>query len=361
MDLFSSVLSILNITPPTGRASFNVDCPHCGGRKKLNINITKGVFNCPRCSTGGGAVPLYALFKYGIEPISIKNDDNLRKKMYAEINGNASGDSFVSRKVTLEKIQEERLDVDPADISFRNSVYTDFLNLLTLNPAHHEHLIKNRGLSENSIIMHGYKSTPDTSEIPTIIKKLLEKYPDGFAGVPGFYINKGKWTVCRVSSGIFIPCRDQNGQIEGMQIRFDNPKDKAKYKWLSSPNMEKGCSACTWSHFVGYPEESVYLTEGILKADIINNFLDVPVIGIPGVNTISRLEPLLKYLQSVGVTTIITAFDMDYLSNEFVFKAYNRLLEYLAQFNFKVIPKKWDPQYKGLDDFLFHEYQNKGK
>ena len=54
------VIVLLNLPyPPSGRASYNINCPCCDTHNKrhLNINFTKGVFRCPRCGFAGGVEP----------------------------------------------------------------------------------------------------------------------------------------------------------------------------------------------------------------------------------------------------------------------------------------------------------------
>lgn len=352
------VLSLLGINNPTGRVSFNIDCPYCGGRKKLNINVGKGVFNCPKCNSGGGAVALYALFKYGIEPKELKQDEATRRKMFREINNGNGACSEVSYTKAPEMLKSEQIDVDPSDIVMRDKIYNEFLSKLSLNSTHYNDLIR-RGLRDEDIVSGGYKSVPAPTEAKNIIKEMLSTHSlQEFIGVPGFYLNdNGEVTLSKLNDGYFIPCKNTAGQIEGMQIRFSNPSSGPKYKWLSSVSMKKGAGAYAWSHFVGYPANIVYLTEGILKANIINRFLDMPVIGMPGVNALKHLDDILIYLKSVGVETIVPAFDMDMFTNIHVLNAYKRLVDHLVSMGFKVAPTKWDEKYKGLDDYLLHIFQ----
>lgn len=57
------VIVLLNLPyPPSGRASYNINCPCCDTHNKrhMNINFTKGVFRCPRCGFAGGVLDLYS-------------------------------------------------------------------------------------------------------------------------------------------------------------------------------------------------------------------------------------------------------------------------------------------------------------
>ena len=341
------VLSALNIPYPDGRTNFNIDCPVCC-KKKLNINVAKGVFNCPRCGAGGGPIALYGFMKYNIDPQTAKTTE-VRQQLMNEVNGFASN----LQAVSVQRPVIKRIDVDPSDIALRSKCYQNFLNKLSLAQPHKDNLIS-RGLPEAIILKNGYKSVP-LSGLTKIPPELL-KDGNSLLGTPGFYQDDSdKWVMQKNASGFFVPVRNVRGEIEGLQIRADKPFENRKYYWFSSPDKKQGCGAKTWSHFVGYPEEIVYLTEGPLKADIINYFMDVPVIGIPGVNTLQNLEPMLDELRKYGVRGICTCFDMDFLVNPNVEKAYCKLVEFIKSKGFVVKMEKWDPNYKGLDDYLLYK------
>ena len=345
------VMAALNIPYPEGKTNFNIDCP-CGGRKKLNINVSKGVFNCPKCGVGGGPLALYGYMKYGIDPQTAKTTE-VRQQLMSEVNGYASN----LKAANVPRPEIKRIDVEPADIALRNKCYKNFLDKLSLSQPHKDNLIS-RGLPENYILKNGYKSVP-LAGITKLPADLL-KEGNNLLGTPGFYQDdSGKWTMQKNASGFFVPVRNIKGEIQGLQIRADNPYDNRKYYWFSSTDKKQGSPAKTWPHFVGYPEDIIYLTEGPLKADIINYFMDVPVIGIPGVNTLQNLEPMLKELRAYGATTICSCFDMDFLVNPQVQAAYGKLIAFLKERGFMVKMEKWDPNYKGLDDFLLYKSQQK--
>ena len=61
----------------------------------------------------------------------------------------------------------------------------------------------------------------------------------------------------------------------------------------------------------------------------------------------------LQELQELGIWKIKVAFDMDAIVNENVRAARNRVLETGCDAGFDMTPLAWDPQHKGIDDFLF--------
>lgn len=371
----TEVCDLLGINAITSRASFNIPCPICddntGSRrqeKHLNINIQDDVWCCPKCGSGGGSVHLYGFFAYGIDPQQLKKDKDKKRELYKEISeksGNIDLSALQAKRVEIPKI-----DFPPTEISERDFTYNCFLRQLSLSEAHKENLLK-RGLTEEIIVKKGYKSVPliGLNKIPN---ELRMQDACNLQGVPGFYKKDGQWTVLKQNPGIFIPVRDiptpeemargELGKIQGMQIRYDKePRKGCKYMWFSTRDMESGSGAETWTHFVGYPEREVWITEGPLKGDIANMFLDEPFLCIPGVNAIYHLEPKLRQLMALGTRHVKTAFDMDYMTNKNVQRAYAKLIEMIKTLGLTYERVNWNPEHKGIDDHLFAEYKKHHK
>ncbi len=91
-----------------------------------------------------------------------------------------------------------------------------------------------------------------------------------------------------------------------------------------------------------------------MKADIITFITGLPVVAVPGVNSLNHLEETLKQLQSSGTTKIMTVFDMDYLKNPNVRDGYFNLAELISNVGLEYGTYLWDPQFKGLDDYVWH-------
>ena len=115
-----------------------------------------------------------------------------------------------------------------------------------------------------------------------------------------------------------------------------------------------GCKAEGWTHTVGKPTQTVLLTEGPLKADVINCLTGLTVVAVPGVNSLKHLKETLKHLQKNGTTKIMTCFDMDYLKNPHVRDGYHNLANVLAENGIEYGTYLWDPHFKGLDDYVWH-------
>ena len=339
MELFHMVdiIPLLGLpTPPAGKSSYNIPCPCCEDKPKgrhLNINLQKNVFRCPRCGFSGGVLDLYAF--------------------YAKIPREKALEELLDRKGKIFRPQQARLpvvDESPlTGVEERHATYTALLQNLTLASDHRENLLS-RGLSLEEIHRLGYKTTPVLG-FSSLAKRLREKglY---MAGVPGFYKSQGQWTLKIPGRGILIPVRDVQGQIQGLQVRLDNV-EKRKFRWLSSNGLEEGCGAKTWVHLAGEPRPLLLLTEGPMKADVIHFLTGQTVLAVAGVNSLSQLRPVLEELRAAGMEQIMTAFDMDYLINPHVQNGQENLTHLLEECGIAYGTYLWDPQYKGLDDYIW--------
>lgn len=338
MELFHmvDVIPLLGLpTPPAGKSSYNIPCPCCEDKPKgrhLNINLCKDVFRCPRCGFSGGVLDLYAF--YAKIP---------REKVLEELL-DRKGKIFRPQQARLPAVEENPL----TGVEERHATYTALLQILTLASDHRENLLS-RGLTQEEILQLGYKTTPVLG-FASLAKRLREKglY---LAGVPGFYKNQSQWTLKIPGRGILIPVRDVQGQIQGLQVRLDNV-ERRKFRWLSSAGLEEGCGAKTWVHLAGEPRPLVLLTEGPMKADVIHFLTGQTVLAVAGVNSLSQLKPALEKLQAAGMEQIMTAFDMDYLVNPHVQNGQENLTHLLEECGIAYGTYLWDPQCKGLDDYI---------
>jgi len=117
------VIVLLNLPyPPSGRASYNINCPCCDTHNKrhLNINFTKGVFRCPRCGFAGGVLDLYSHYA---------NMD--RAQAYKAIMDKMGIDSASPAKMRPHYAAMPEINECPmAGIEERDATYRAFLNRL---------------------------------------------------------------------------------------------------------------------------------------------------------------------------------------------------------------------------------------
>lgn len=205
----------------------------------------------------------------------------------------------------------------PVDYTNRNRVYLALIKMLKLREKHKEDL-RRRGLSETEICRmeeKGYKST-DASESKAIARKLIKQ---GFRleGVPGFFINReGDWEIAFYwkNDGYLCPVWSEEGLLIAFQIRLDHPYKKQKYVWLTSTNMEKGCSSGSPVGISGKPDMAgVRVTEGILKAEIAYQRTGNAYLGNPGVGNYKELKQALAILKERGLERVYECYDMDKL------------------------------------------------
>jgi hypothetical protein len=231
-----------------------------------------------------------------------------------------------------------------APIEHRDGIYCALLRRhLTLSDGHRSQL-RSRGLSDAEIERRGFKSTL-TREKGDEIADALSPY--GLEGVPGFYRVGNKWLMRSVPRGVFIPHRNERGQIEGLQFRPDHPGDGGKYRWFSTnPELTdrsgsqrypggtaSGAPLHHAHHHLLRDAEIVTVTEGALKADVIAYFTQAPVIGVAGVSTFgSDFAERLKRSAPRSRTVRV---------------AYDRL-------DVRVLT--WRAPWKGFDDYLLAQF-----
>ncbi len=320
------------------RNSFYVRCPCCDTEKgkHLNINLKKEVFRCARCGEAGGIFDLYALF-------TGTPREQARRAIIERI-------GVYQPQIRRSEPEIRPIEKPLAPVAARHKTYMGFLSVLSLSDEHRENL-RNRGLSDSAIARLGYKSMPMGSG--TALARRLEERGLQLSGVPGFFrTHAGEWSFVHQQEGILVPVRDIGGQIQGLQVRLDNTTHR-KFRWISSGTFSGGCKAQGWVHLAGEPKERVILTEGPMKADVINALTGLTVLAVPGVNALTKLEEALSQLRQAGLQEVKTAFDMDYCTNWCVQKGYNNLLRLLARMGFRYGTYVWDPRYKGLDDFIW--------
>jgi hypothetical protein len=252
---------------------------------------------------------------------------------------------------TLKKVVvTERADADRL-----HAAYSALLSQLELTPFHGEELLIRRGLSDITIANNLYASVPDFAKGNRMASDLAES--SDLSGVSGFYRQDGCWRLNTRAKGFYVPYRDEQGRIVGLQIRRDGDADP-KYVWLSSTGLPEGTQATSSVHFVKPDlarDGQVLITEGALKADRISDFLQSSVValaGVTGCNPETFTAHLLRALPKLR--SIVVAFDIDWQEKREVKRALDRLIKALKATRLPVNVRTWEPALgKGLDDVLF--------
>ena len=290
-------------------SSLYLNCPFCGNQRgRLNVNTDKNVWRCNRCGAAGGMLALYARYN------CTSNADAYRE--ICEALGRYTPRPRVNDCIGIKP--EQNVRATPQEI---HQTYSLLLSMLPLTPTHKAHLLSpRRGLTEEQIARFGFKSTPPAFLCRSYAER-LRRQGCTLQGVPGFYQDDaGRWTI---NFGSRPP-----------------GKSGAKYIWLSSVGKPHGVTSGSPLHFVGEPfAKTVYVTEGLLKADIAHCLTGRSFVAVAGVNSLNGLESALRCMAQNGTKLVVEAYDMDKLENEYVASA----------------------AYKGIDDWQLALRQEEAK
>jgi hypothetical protein len=246
-------------------------------------------------------------------------------------------------------VETERADTDRCD-----AVYSALLESLELTDAHGSHLLDARGLSDTTIAYKLYASVPPAIKAQAVCLELSHKFD--LRGIPGFYKQDGLWRLRYYGHGFYVPYRDAQGRITGMQVRLD--EGEPRYKWLSSAGKPEGVTSGAPCHFAkpDLVKQSgfAFITEGALKADRIAEFTENACVGIAGVTSFkgtfgAELREALPELRTVEIV-----YDIDWKEKPEVMEALLRLGRKLIAVGLSVKVREWGTVMgKGFDDYLF--------
>lgn len=354
--------------------------------KTFDINIEKGCFKCFKGCAGcpvegrGYAVQLYMLYNPSLSYL-----DACEAIEKSRIGNTAS--NYTVKAKAFKKVEEAPL----ASIQERDKTYREFLNSIPLIQKHKKNLI-GRGLSEDEIGRLMFRSIPACG-VRSIAKALVTKGCT-LDGVPLFAKDSGGYRVCLPkNSGFFIPYFDKEGLIQQIQIRYDVKIDETmsenevselkqqRYRWATSAGYPNGSSAKNTALFWSRPlkdEKTIFITEGGLKASVASHLSGDLFVAIPGVSCIATFKDLLQVCKKNGIR-LVEAFDMDgkllpkevekgqegnhitvespsgenRIVKQSVKDAIAKMYNSAKEEGVEMIPWTWDPEYKGIDDYLY--------
>ena len=358
----------LNIRRRQAESAY-ADCPFCGDKRgKLNLNFAKNVWRCTYCDAHGGMLALYArahgttnsaAFHEICDALQTGETGWSSESSSPAMAGGSFGESPAAGRLC-----EKAPRVTRADAQTVHQTLSLLFNMLTLKPEHLAHLKSDkRGLTDEQIKGLGFKSTPPYHECRSLTARIVAQ---GYTveGIPGFYQDKdGCWTVAFSShaAGILIPAVDINGFLCGAQILLDKPfkdadappeKSGTKYIWFSSGSKPMGTGSGSPVHFVGDPSSRViYVTEGLLKADIAHCLTGRSFVAVAGANNVRGLDKVFSMLAQNGTELILEALDMDKCSNAMVAKGSSEIFRIAKAHGIECRSLTWNPNYKGIDDW----------
>lgn len=199
--------------------------------------------------------------------------------------------------------------------AIRSEVYAELWKQLSLLPRHREAL-QRRGLAGPDIDQAGFRSMPPWDERTGWWRK-LGRDSGTLYGVPGF--SQKDDGHLHGPMGLLVPVRSVNQELLGAQIRPDVPRGAGKYIWLSTPEDDPrypgGASSGSPPHMAwpnglprSVPLDTLFITEGVLKATIAAAALHEPVIGVAGIGRFNAAQPLIEHLCP---QVVILAYDAD--------------------------------------------------
>lgn len=333
------------------------NCPFCGGKKNLQLDLDRDLWNCFRCRTGGTTLDLFAMYSRGYKSKPREKDEmhQLGLEMVDFCGDSSLLDATQPHPVPSRQPQQPQTRL-PASDEHLDKAYSFILTQpeMALSLEHTAELLR-RGLTEKDLEINGYgtltefavneplmevyntcggneqKSKLFSFPYPTKrlltgmeIARRLQEAGLSPEGVPGFFKfgNDQNWCWCLYFyPGIMIPTRNRDGQIVSIQVRTNIPR-MPKYMTLSSSNLPGAVNASiSRCHFCrqnpslekGTP---VLVTEGALKADVALSLSGgkAAIISIPGICNTKDLFAQVSYLKSKQVT-VYNAFDMDRFTN----------------------------------------------
>ena len=241
-------------------------------------------------------------------------------------------------------VQDEKKKIERKSDDALDEVYRKLLNLLPLHSKHYKHL-KERGMKDSEIARFKYRTLPSGSR-----EKFLSYFtPSKVEGIPGFGIKRGRLSLAG-RPGLIIPVISPNNKIVSLVIRPDKQDPGRKYIVLSSSWLEKGSSPGARIHLATPSQietNTIWITEGPLKANISAERLKARVIAVPGVSSWGEILDLNL------PERMVLAYDSDYENFQVRYHA-RKLSNALLDKGVDLKAALWD-NFKGLDDVLVGE------
>lgn len=237
----------------------------------------------------------------------------------------------------------------------------------------HTYLLNKYPLKEADkqfLISKGIKDFSDFGTLPPSSHEVYTNHEIDYmppAGIPGVFYswNHEKALLNAYAYGIFRVVRNHDGLAVGAEIRISEECAKktgkeSRFEPLSSNGKEQGIAADTKQYAViraktnSHPD-SILLTEGINKAAIASDYMQMDAVGL---RSVANWRRFVEDLQSKfpAVKRVYVAFDMDRFGNNQVMNHHQnclRSLKALVEIEVNDMTWKYDKdtkEYKGIDD-----------
>uniref|UniRef100_UPI003F690349 hypothetical protein n=1 Tax=Streptococcus pluranimalium TaxID=82348 RepID=UPI003F690349 len=166
------------------------------------------------------------------EVVCMRHIDNSRPR---KINGTPYRLEGEKPAINQDEIDYNEGEKRQAD-NVQHMVHSLLIRVFGLTQEDKEHMMKERGLTEEQLELRGYFSTSIANLKKQIVngKSIWEDEfakmglpTDAWKGIAGFYFDeKGQCPVFMTKPGIAIPCRNAFGQIVGLQVRISESEIK---------------------------------------------------------------------------------------------------------------------------------------
>ena len=310
-------------------------CPICGKPDWCRQDFKTGIVECHRVDEGAIKETAAGWFLHKIGDVHLEAPIKTRRK--------SAADKFSREKLSINEL---------------TPIYDSLYSLLSLTPEHNKAL-EQRGLTADEIELLDYRSFPyQNDQKRRIVEKLRTEYGnEKLLATPGIHCSQNgtAYTFYGKNPGIMIPVRTFSGDIRGFQIRRDRSQDGGKYYWFSSGSR---CSSLSPIHFSihGKKTDELWITEGMLKADVAALKLQKKVVGLAGINGWKGHESELKMIiDELSPKKVIIALDADNDENPMVKKAIFQLCNFYEGYSksYEVLIAYWQiSEAKGIDDLL---------
>ena len=193
----------------------------------------------------------------------------------------------------------------------------------------------------------GWFFTADGSKEPHLVWQFGRADNKISLNKKGYPSGKPSAKYMNFSSCKLIQATDENGNVTAKVNRYNNGCESGSF-----------CSVYTKE---GDDPTWVYITEGEKKGIVANQYLNVPVVSVPGVNSVSKLfekEPgcensMMDSLREKGCRGVVLVFDADKAVNEAVLHHEQKAVAMFKERNIHIALGEWNPAWgKGLDDVL---------
>lgn len=351
-------------------------CPFHNDRKLGNfkVNTQKGLWRCFACGEGGkGGISFYqkyhnVSFHTAVQEIGLRHHVITQEESEYLLKNTPSNDEvreLKTKRVVQKQEANQKLPPDELD-----QVYRLFISCCApMTQSFQQSLMETRHLEEGDLKYFFAMPRCTPVFMGEFYRKLREQGLDKsvLEHTPGFYFDTINQVYRFVDPGINalgIIAYDDQGRINGIQIRRETDDKKKRYIWFSSgfadgrnENCVKGSVNSGVVDVVPGTRKSVMVcTEGKFKALKINK-MGFTALNMHGV-TSWPAEKVIEYAKEHGMKKILLCYDADISENDAVAKAALKFSHRLIKSGLDIEYMIWDSAYgKGVDDMINNGYQ----